>query len=133
MDGKILLWISSFIIGRQQAVKFGDAVSNKYWVPSGVPQGSHLGPLLFNIFIDDIGKVLRAAKFLLFADELKLLLRINCQHDAQCLQDDLKNLDTWGRENLLEFNLTKCHTIHFSKKSYALIMNIRLGVPCYRL
>ena len=127
VDGKLLLWISSFIIGRHQRVKFGDALSNNYRVPSGVPQGSHLGPLLFNIFINDIGKVLKSAKFLLFADDLKLFLRINSQHDAQCLQDDLNNLDTWGRENLLEFNLNKCHTIHFSKKKRCLDHEYLLG------
>lgn len=41
-------------------------------VPTGVPQGGHLSPLLFALFINDIKRSIVNCQFLLFADDLKL-------------------------------------------------------------
>ena len=40
-------WINSFVTNRTQKVKLGGFESNVIDVPSGVPQGSHCGPVLF--------------------------------------------------------------------------------------
>ena len=44
--GTFLEWVKNFIIGRVQVVKYKNALSRDIIVISGVPQGSHLGPLL---------------------------------------------------------------------------------------
>ena len=42
----------------------------------GVPNASHLGPLLFIIFIIDVGDVIKTSKFQVYADDIKIYFRI---------------------------------------------------------
>ncbi|KAG8333674.1 hypothetical protein J6590_105783 [Homalodisca vitripennis] len=48
-------------------------------------EGSHLGPLLFNIFVNDITSV-AASRFLLFADDIKLFHRVTSSFHQDELQ-----------------------------------------------
>lgn len=79
-------------------------------VPSGVPQGSHLGPLLFNIFINDIREIFDHSSLLLFADDMKI------SKLSDCLQEDLNKLCKYCNENFLSLNVKKCSTISFTCK-----------------
>lgn len=61
-------WIETWLTGRSQTVVVNGACSSAVQVKSGVPQGTVLGPLMFLIYINDIGDHIDA-KLRLFADD----------------------------------------------------------------
>ncbi len=115
IGGKLLGVIRSYLKGRKQFVKMGDAQSPSLDVTSGVPQGSILGPLLFIIYVSSLPDDISTMPFM-FADDTKLL-SIRKQNEDSTLQRDLHYLENWCREHFMEFNIDKCHVINFSNKN----------------
>jgi hypothetical protein len=116
IEGDILSWIESYLKGRIQFVKIGGAISNQINVFSSVSQGSHIGPLLFLLFINDLCYGLKHSQFLLYADDLKMFKKINNINDSKLLQIDLEYINNWCKNNKMELNVKKCEFITFSKK-----------------
>ena len=59
IKGTALLWFNSFLSGRSQCVKIQDTLSNILPVLFGVPQGSVLGPVLFNIYTSSLSLAIK--------------------------------------------------------------------------
>ena len=80
------------------------------WAPvtSGVPQGSVLGPLLFNLFISDISCNV-STNCLLFADDTLLYHPIFSTHDEITLQSDINAIGRWSESNGMKINIVKGH------------------------
>ena len=114
-SGSLLNWLSNYLVGRIQLVKYKNFISNPIYATSGVPQGSHLGPLLFIIFINDITTIIKNVELLLFADDLKLCKSIKTIHDKIDLQESLDILYNWCVTNDLNLNIQKCKSITFSR------------------
>lgn len=121
--GKILEWFRSYLVDRRQIVRFKNFHSEKILVSSGVPQGSHLGPLLFNIFINDIILLINNSNCLLFADDLKLFSIVKTHDDCIKVQQDLSALNCWCTDNGMRMNINKCHVISFTKSKSPILFN----------
>ena len=73
-----------------------------------MPQGSVLGPVLFLIYINDLGLDLVNSIFK-FADDTKLLCRVSNNIDRDQLQQDLQQLMNWSDTWQMPFNKSKCN------------------------
>ena len=100
-------------------------------LPSGVPQGSVLGPTLIIIFINDMPDVVNSM-LLMFGDDTKLYRTIASVHDSNAFQQEIDSISTWGEQSLMSFNY-KCHVMIFgrSQRHYSYTMKNADGIPSH--
>ena len=123
----LLKWIESYLVNRKQTVCINGTSSKLIHVHSGVPQGSHLGPLLFNLFINDLATLFEYSDCLLYADDLKIIKKIeNIQHCHE-LQSDLNRLYSWSCNNNLFLNINKCKFMTFCMKKNIIEHDYNIG------
>jgi len=91
----LLTRISSYLNGRAQRVIFKNAASKLIYVTFGVPQGSHLGPLLFTLFINDLPSIIAHSRVLMYANDFKICLSYNDIASCFNLQSDIDCFQGW--------------------------------------
>lgn len=82
-------------------------------VPSGVPQGSILGPALFILYLNDLPSSVVHSTMLSFADDTKCFKVIRNAMDVQLFQEDLNNIGIWSDTWKLNFNINKFAHVQF--------------------
>lgn len=108
----------SYLSDRKQRVAIENCVSEYKSVLHGVPQGSVLGPLLFNVYVNDIVKTSSDASFVLYADDTSLFVSgSNSEEVFTKAQVELQRLYTWSKSNGLKINSNKSKAILFRAKN----------------
>ncbi|CAH2088805.1 unnamed protein product [Euphydryas editha] len=127
IEGPLLAWFNSYLSDRSFSVVLNGSQSKEYPITSGVPQGSHLGPVLFNLFINDVVSSFLFSRVFMYADDLKFARVIKCDHDAELLQSDLDRFIKWCESNKMHLNTKKCIHVKFSRKLRTINFNYHIG------
>ena len=114
--GDVKNWIKNWLVRTQTVVVDGES-SKEEAVVSGVPQGTVLGPLLFLLFINDIGEgINKDTEIKLFADDCLIFRTIKGANDIRLLQADLDALTEWAEKWQMAFNAKKCTVLKIHRK-----------------
>ena len=117
LRGTVLKWFESFLKGCSQRIRLGSTVSDEIVIKFGVPQGSVLGPVLFNLYIRSIYRFVQGLNFTVFgyADDHQILKKFKPINQGVTLLSQLKECFTgvkaWMRRYYLAMNDSKTQRI----------------------
>ena len=110
--------INSYLSNRKQRTKIDSSFISWAEIILGVPQGSILGPLLFNIYINDIFFFIIESDIANYADDNTLYTSSRyCEETILKLEKDANILIKWFKDNGMKLNEEKCKLLILSKKS----------------
>ena len=103
--------LQDYLSNCKQRIKDKSELLHSSWevVLSGVPQGSILGPFLFNIFMCDMFLILKATYFTGYADDnAPFVVRDNVSDVIKALEEIGEDLLNWFLNNEMKLNTNKC-------------------------
>ena len=121
IKGIALKWFRSFLINRSQRVLIGDSLSSSIELSCGVPQGSVLGPVLFNIYVSSLSNVFTANGFdtLSYADDNNgyQIFSLTSQSEVfnERIPSFIDKLKDWMNNYFLKINESKTELIVFAR------------------
>ena len=113
-----LLFMLSYVKNRSQRVSINSSFNTWEEIIAAVPKGSILGPLLFNIFLNDIFYLENISFLINYADDnVFYVVDCNLGEVKQNLSQDLLKLSGWFHENCMILNQEKSHYMCLGKDS----------------
>jgi exonuclease III len=121
-------WIMSYLSERRQYVQIDDNTSESLTVQFGMPQGSILGPLIFNIYVTDLHQSLAPnTSCIQYADDTTMYVHSSVAeipNSISSLTASLNNLDNWSSRSNLSLNPKKTETMLFSTSQLARVHSL---------
>ena len=109
-----LKWFKSYLSGRKQRVVIDGFYSQWNNLNCGVPQGSVLGPVLFTIYTQPLGNIMRkhGISYHLYADDTQMYLSFKPDPNSTCLskgkmEKAIADIKNWMADNMLKLNEDK--------------------------
>ena len=120
-----LKFIRSYLKNRKQRTKVGSAYSKWQEIKHGVPQGSILGPLLFNIFLNDMFYFIKGICIAHYADDnTPYATNKDITNLLKTLESETNILLDWFTINEIKPNADKCHLLVANQKE---MTSVKLG------
>ena len=128
-DSQAMRWFTSYITNRYQFVRTQTSLSNiRHSGTVSVAQGSIGGPLLFNLFINDLAQLPINGKLTLFADDTTITLNANTFQELELnTNHDLNLIDICLRKNRLILNSEKSSFMVMGCPRTDINMSINIG------
>jgi hypothetical protein len=116
-------WFRIYLNNRRSRFRVCSTLSQPFQVTSGVPQGSVLGPFLFNLSINDLCSSVQYCKILVFADDIKIIRVINSPHDCLILQSDINSVSDRCIANSMRLNTSKTRVVSYTRQTNSFSYN----------
>ena len=138
LRGSALQWFRSYLKGRSQQVTINGALSKKFGLECGVPQGSCLGPLLFTIYTSKLFSIIKShlPSAHSYADDTQLYLSFRplegtCEAEALvAMEDCIADVRSWMINDRLMLNDDKTEFLVIGTRkqlSKVSVSSIRVG------
>jgi len=121
-----LKWFKSYLTDRSQYVRLENVTSPPAFISHGVPQGSVLGPLLFNIFTNDFHKCHHSIHSQYADDTAILISDCSIQELNNKVNKELQSITTWVEANKLSLNLQKTQYLVISNSKSNIQLNVKV-------
>jgi len=115
--GPVSSWFESYLSNRKHCVSINDTRSQLLHVNRGLPQGSVLGPLLFNLYINDMHAA-TSLDVIHYADDTTVFRAgFDVAAIVHFINAELLRLDTWLCANRLSLNTSKSKALILTKRN----------------
>ena len=134
---RFLYWVFNYLTDRRHFVQIDSSISNILITNFGVPKGSILGPILFNLCVADITNILSESQCIQCPDDCTIYKSCKTKDVTKCsseLENELKLLEQWSKNTNLVFNCKKTKSMLFSTRKmsqhHQLYNNDILKISC---